>query len=184
MKKYLIYFCLSVTFFTLGIGFFLLKRNWIILHWVPGYNLSEDVSGVLGKKIAPKRTVALYYWKEGSLKKELVSFVWLSSKAESLKLLVGNWLTFVYEERILGKKVGVDSVALSISEQEVYISFDQILFLREWSIHRKWQLLDSLCRTISASGLGIAKLIFLVGHESMVDDHLDFSQPWPVDGFG
>ena len=64
------------------------------------------------------------------------------------------------------------------------ISFDQLPFLREWSIQKKWQLLDGLSRTISACELEIQSLAFLVRHETMQDDHLDFSQPWPVDGFG
>lgn len=181
MRKIIFPIFLAIVFFVLGAVFFLVRRNWLLVHWVPAYKVSDDISGVLGKKVAPKKNIFLYYWRDDDLKKERVNFVWLDNKAEILKLIVGNWLTYMYEERVLEKKVGVDSVSLSMSEQEAYVSFDQIPFLREWSIHKKWRLLDGLLRTVGDAGLGIEKIIFLVRHEIMRDDHLDFSQPWPVD---
>jgi hypothetical protein len=170
-------------FFVVGACFFLVRQNWLVVHWVPSYSRSEDAFGVLGKKTAPKKTVSLMFWKDGKLQKETASFLWLASKAEIVKLVLGNWLTLLYEERVLAKGVNIESVALSSSEQEVYISFDQLPFLREWSIQKKWQLLDGLSKTVCACGLGVRLLVFLVRHETMQDDQLDFSQPWPVDGF-
>lgn len=178
--KFLYYLGAIPLFFVLGITLFLVKRNWMIVHWVPSYRRSDDISGVLNKKIAPKKKINLYFFKGEALKKEEVSLVWLSSKAEILKLIIGNWLTLVYEERILAKRVRIESVALASFEQEAYVSFDQVPFLQESSIHKKMQLLNALRRTIDSSGLGIQSLVFLVRHEPMVDDHLDFSQPWPV----
>ena len=124
------------------------------------------------------KSVTLYFWKDAVLKKEDVFLVWLSSKAEILQQLVGNWLTLVYEERILEKRVGVESVALSSSEQEMYLSFDQLPFVPKWSINKKIKLINGLQKTIDDAGLGIQKVVFLVRHEPMIDEHLDFSQPW------
>jgi hypothetical protein len=181
VKKYLIYVFLSILCFFVGVTLFLVKRDWLILHWVPSYKRSEDISGVLGKKVAPKKNIKFYYWKDEQLKNEENSLVWLSGKGEITKLIVGNWLSFIYEERILGKRVGIESAALDSTEQVAYLSFDQALFLREWSLHKKWQLLDGLLRTIADSGLGIQKIVFLAKNEPMSDDQLDFSQPWPVE---
>lgn len=184
MRKNIIFLsALSGLFFLLGVGLFLVKRDWIILHWVPSYKRSEDISEALGKKVAPKKITPLFYWYEDKLKQSEESFVWLASKTERLRLLVGSWLTLLYEERILEKRVRIESVALSQTEQEGYLSFDQVPFLSEWPIYKKWRLLDGLCRTVEAAGLDMQTLIFLVRNEPMTDEHLDFSHPWPVSGF-
>jgi len=171
---------LSFAFFCVGALFFLVKRKWLIVRWVPGYKRSDSVSYLLKKRISPKRKVNFYFWKNDDLKNEESSFVLLSSKAENLKLIVGNWLSFLYEERILDKKVGIESVALSVCGQIAYLSFDKNLLGREWSIEKKWRLLDGLSKTIDSSNFGVSKLLFLKGHQPMTDDHLDFYQPWVV----
>jgi len=178
VKKLILYISLSLLCFSIGIGLFLVRRNWMLIYWVPTYARSDDISGILNKKIALKKNINLFFYKDNSLKKEETSFVWLSSKAEILKLIIGNWLTLVYEERILEKRIRVESVALSSSEQEAYISFDQSLFLQEWPIHKKAQVLDGLCKTVDEAGLNIQNIMFLVDHEPLEDDHLDFSQPF------
>lgn len=179
-KRNRLFVFLSLGFFVFGTFFFLFKRDWLIVHWVPGYKRSDNVSYLLKKRIAPKKNIKFYFWKNEDLKNEESSFVLLSNKADNLKLVISTWLSFVYEERVLNKKVGIDSVALSVCEQIAYLSFDQGLLDREWSIRKKWHLLDGLCKTIVGSGQQISNLVFLVNHQSMIDDHLDFSQPWPV----
>lgn len=185
MKKSSIYFVILIfTFFAFGCGLFLMKRKWLIVHWVPSYKKSETLAETLEKQVVPKKNIQFYYWQDDALKSTEEPLVWLASKTERIKLLVGNWLTHLYEERVLGKKIRIESVALSSTEQEVYLSFDQSLFLPEWPIIAKWRIIDALSRTIQSSDLGIKTIVFLVGHEQMTDAHLDFSQPWPVGGFG
>ena len=187
MKKYLPIFSkhkypilISLACFFLGMTVLLVKRSWLIVHWVPGYARSEASVSSSSKHIVHRKDVTLYYWKDGKVKKEIDSCICGAGKAEDIKLVVGNWLSFLYEERVLGKRVGIQSVALSASEQEAFFSFDHVPFAREWSIRKKWQLLDGLCRTIAALDLEIQSVLFLVNHEHMNDDHLDFSQPWVV----
>lgn len=151
---------------------------------MPGYAKSKNASDRLRQKISPKKDIKCFYWKDDRLCSESVSCVLRSNKAESIKLIVSSWLSLLYEERVLEKIVEIESVALGSSEQMVYLSFDKNILKREWSIQKKWRVLSGLCKTIMESELGIQNIIFLVGHQSMVDDHLDFSRPWPVDGFG
>jgi len=189
-KKYIIIFhkykyqiLTSVACFFLGVTVLLVKRNWLIVHWVPSYARSDASVSVSNKHVVHRKKITMYYWKDDTLKQEEDSCIWGAGKAEDLKLLVGNWLLFLYEERILGKRVSLQSVALNASEQEAFLSFDHAPFSRDWSIHKKWQVLDGLCRTIKGLELEIQLVLFLVNHEIMSDDHLDFSQPWPIGGF-
>ena len=77
----------------------------------------------------------------------------------------------------------MEAASLSESGQDVFLSFDQIPFLRDWSIFNKLSFVESLLKTIYKANLGIQKITFLVDHQVMEDDHLDFSKSWPVDGF-
>jgi len=182
-KKYKNYFLSGFFLFFLGVFLFFINRNWFIIHWVPGYNKSENITKILKKRLSKKKEISCFYWNDEKLKKHNFDVVLRDNGLENLRLVVGNWLSLLYEERVLEKSIHLNFSALSASEQEVYLSFDQGLFVREWSINKKWQLLDGLCKTISEADLGIHKIIFLVNYEPMRDDHLDFSQPWPVDGF-
>ena len=99
------------------------------------------------------------------------------------KHLINNWLSFLHEERVINKKVVLEAVSLEQTDQRAYFSFDQTPLDREWSIFKKWNFIESMFKTIRGSDLNIKYVIFLVGHQSLEDDHLDFSQAWPVEGF-
>ena len=184
---------LCIIFFILGTLLFLVRRSWLIVHWVPSYSARKLKTDVFEDKQPHKKNIFLFYWDGECFKKEKQVFVWLPREGKvsgrlnipwkmgPFKRIVSNWLTLMYEEQIVSKKIAVESVAFSSSGQEVYISFDQPLFLPEWSIYHKWNILIGLRRTIFESGLKIQKITFLVKNEPMQDDHLDFSQPWSVD---
>lgn len=184
LKTYRLYILATILSFFIGAFLFFINRNWLVISWIPGYSRSENAASILRLKVCAKKKLPCYYWNDGVIKKQNTSVVFRSNPAEILQLLISNWLVLLYEERILEKTVCVESLSLSSSEQEVYLSFDQSPFLRTWSIEKKWQLFDGLCRTIADSNLGIQTIVFFVNHEPMRDDHLDFSHPWPIDGFG
>jgi len=180
VQKHALYVAVSIACFSIGILLFFFNRHWLLVYWVPSYNRSEDVTAQVSKKVSPKKQVDLYFAKDGAMKKEPSSFVSCASKAENLKLIIGNWLSLLYEERILEKRVGIGTVSLGSSAHTAYLSFDQSPLQREWSIYKKKRLLDGLCKTIERSRLGIQSLIFLVNNEQMRDEHLEFSRPYTI----
>ena len=86
------------------------------------------------------------------------------------------------EERILEKRVYVDSVALS-KDNQIFFSFDCNPLEKEWSIFKKWNFIESILKTISYADLKFRGVNFLVNHQILEDDHLDFSVEWPLEGF-
>jgi len=171
---------LGLLLFFCGTLLFFIKQNWLIIHWVPGYSGSRATAKIISKKMPLKKKITLYYWKDGVRKREQSSFISLLNKTDDLKLLVGDWLLFLYEERVLSKRIKIETVALSSSKQEAYLSFNQSLCAREWSIRKKWQLINGLCQTIAHAHVGVRSLFFLTNNEAMSDEHLDFSRSWPV----
>ena len=166
----------------LGLFLFFLQRKLLIIQSVSSWGKKTDFLNT-SKQIVERKNVKLFYWKDGNLNSEMSTFILLSDKSENIKVLLGSWLLFLYEERILDKIVRLDSVSLSISGQEAYLSFNQPIFGKEWSIHKKWKLIDGILRTLMSSGLEIQSVVFLVKHEQMSDKHLDFSQPWSVTNY-
>lgn len=181
--KYKWYVFFAILLFCFGVILFFVKRSWLIVYWVPTYSRSENASIQLRQKISPRKIITRWYWRDEQLRSEQTSFVLRTNTAENLRLVLGTWISLLYEERILERMVEVESVALEPLETLAYLSFDQHFLKREWSIRKKWQILDGLCRTIADSNFGIQNIVFLVGHQPMLDDHLDFSRPWPIDGF-
>jgi len=114
---------------------------------------------------------------------EETDFIWFSNRSENLKHLINNWLSFLHDERIIEKKVLIETVSESDFDQVTYLSFNQSPLDREWSIYKKWNFIESLLKTIRGVEPNIKQIVFLVGYQQMEDDHLDFSQNWPIEGF-
>ena len=162
--------------------FFLIQRNWIVFQW-PFFSSSFEEMVSNNSDVALRKKISFFYYKDEKFFKEESTLVWFSCKSENLKHLVNSWLVFLQEERLIDKAVYLESVALSDDGQSAYFSFNQSFLSRDWSIFKKWNFTESMLKTISNSKLGIDSVFFLVGHRNIEDDHLDFSQSWPTDGF-
>jgi len=81
------------------------------------------------------------------------------------------------------KKITVQTVLLSTSDQVAYLSFDSDPLSKESSTFDKWMLIEGLLKTIRENSVRLQQIQLLVHHQLMQDPHLDFSKPWPVDGF-
>ena len=181
-KKIFFYFSFFLFCIFCGAFFFLIQRNWLVIHWTFGFD-EQRLIDQTRQDVALRRKLKLYYSRDDKFFFEDQTFVWFSNKSENLKHLINNWLSFLHEERVINKKVALETVSLEQTGQEAYFSFDQTPLHREWSIFKKWNFIESMFKTIRGAGLDIKTVVFLVGHQQLDDDHLDFSMPWPVDGF-
>jgi hypothetical protein len=44
-------------------------------------------------------------------------------------------------------------------------------------------LIEGLLKTLRENDIKIQRIHFLLHHQPLVDYHLDFSHPWPLEGF-
>jgi hypothetical protein len=182
-KKIFIYSFIVFSCFLLGTIFFLVQRDLLIFKvnlkfWDNGGDLIKTShDSYLRKK------VKLYFFKDEKFLNEEEFFVLLADKSENLKHLINNWLAFLQQERLLDKKVYVENVLIDQGGQLAYISFDQSPFNYEWSIFQKCNFVECLFKTIKSLGIELKKVSFLVSNQVLDDDHLDFSESWPIDGF-
>jgi hypothetical protein len=87
------------------------------------------------------------------------------------------------EERLMSKKVSLQSVILTPNEKDAYLSFDRYPFSPESPTVEKFMWVEGLLKTLRDNGISLQGVRFLVHHQEMLDSHLDFSNPWPGIGF-
>ena len=183
MKKTSWYLYGAIAALVAGFTFFLLQRNWLIIYFAFGDSQESRELVATKKSSSCRRTINFCFWKDDRLQNEPTVLIWFQAEADNVRHIINTWLAFLYEERLVDRRINLETVALSEFKQRVYLSFDQAPFGREWAIQKKWFFLEALCRTISGTGTSIKEIVFLVNQQPMVDDHLALSQPWPIDGF-
>lgn len=173
-KKYLIISCLS--FFT-AIIFCALYNQWIIIT-IPSRNKIEALhNSVIGTK-----KISLHYFHHAKWHSEQQELLWSHNNTKNAQQLINAWLTLLDEERVTTKKIALQSALLSQSHT-LYISFDHNPLAKEDTIFKKWMFIEGLLKTVRKNNIAIQHVHFLVQHQPLIDYHLDFSMPWPVQGF-
>ena len=168
---------ITCVFLMMGIIYFSINHGLIIIKFPS--SLRSDDSAVITHEV--KKDFIIYFWSKDSFKTEKVSLLWSSDKAQALKTLVSSWVTVLDDTECMPKKFSLATVM--VSGTDAYISFTHTLFDNQESMHEKWMRVESLLKTIKASGLPIANVHLSVHHKPINDPHLDFSHAWPVTGF-
>lgn len=174
-KHYIYISCIALI---TGPLFFAFYNNWIIIH-IPIHRKFTENS----QSQSCKKNITLWYWHTNNWHQEKKELLWSELNTENLTHIITSWLTLLNEEDMLEKKISLQSVTLSSSGNEAYISFDHSPLGKQWSTHKKLFLLEGLLKTIRESGIKIQQVRFLVHHQPLHDHHLDFSRSWPVTGF-
>ncbi len=174
------FFILTLICCVAGVIFFLIQRNWVIIHFTfsPHHNGSSNTEE---KCTAVQKKIKFFYFKNNKWHTEQINLVWDDqNNTMNMQQLVKQWLTLLQDEHLLPAHVNLVSVALSSQGGDAYISFDTSLFSPDQSIMKKWLILESLFKTMHDAAVPIYSVMFLVHNKPMVDDHLEFSQPLPV----
>ena len=166
--------CLAV-----GIAYYALQTGLVIIQ-VPSYGIDRSNNEYVG---TTQKNIMLYYWSQGSFKHEATTVIDSDNKADTLRYIVTSWLTVFEQSGCLAKKIGLETVMLSSSESDVYISFERTIFAKNEPTFDKWMCAEALLKTIHDARVGINRVHFFVHHQPLVDAHLDFSQAWPIHGF-
>lgn len=182
MKKGSIIFILTIACSVVGILFFLIQRKWLIVQWT--FHAEPNEVTLAKKETVLKKELTFYWLKKERVCLEKVTLIWRRDKnADNIKQVVNTWLDYLKAEKNLDQSIAIESVVLSPSEQDAFLSFNQGFSWKEWSVYKKWMLIESLRQTLQSAGLPLKFMTFLVNQEPMLDDHLDFSHPLSIDGF-
>lgn len=177
--KIISYGCIIVLCILFSGIYFAYNHNLIIIQYP--WALRTSVS--IPHASASKKTIKRIFWNRGSWNQETTDIIWSENKAETIQHLVNSWLTLLDEERVMTKKVSVQSVIISSSGAEAYISFDRNPFDKGSSTYQKSMWVEGLLKTLRDNAIKIQHIQFLVHHQPMHDVHVDFESPWPLGGF-
>jgi hypothetical protein len=173
-KNYIIISALS---FIAAIFFFALYNQWLIITIAQNKNKEIIQTSILRKK-----EIILYYFNHEKWNNEKQEILWSDNATKNIYQLLNAWLTLLDEERIISKKITLQTALLS-SSGTMYLSFDHNPLAKEDIIFKKWILIEGLLKTITVNNIPIQYVQFLVQHQLLHDQHIDFSMPWPVQGF-
>jgi hypothetical protein len=175
--KYFWHTVLGSAFFV-GILFFLIYHQWLIVHFNTGNSFVEEKISLVEKK-----PVRLHFWQNNAWHHEDAEVLWSTDVAQNIHYLTNRWLSLVDEENVYSKKIVAQTVTLSPSGQEAYVSFDRYPFEEESSTYEKYMFIEGLLKTLRERDIKIYGLYFLVHHRPIEDYHLDFSHYWPLKSF-
>lgn len=131
-----------------------------------------------------KEIMTLHFFKHNAWHKEKIEIIYSKTKKDvAIKRLANAWLRVLDEENLMKKKVSIPYVLLYSSENELSICFDRSPFHKEMSSYDKLMWIEGLLKTIREARLGIDKMTLTVHHKPLRDYHLDFSHPWPIQGY-
>ncbi|MFH0898270.1 MAG: hypothetical protein V1855_01710 [bacterium] len=182
-KSNLFLILISFVCLCVGIFIFLLHRDFIVFKWVGGQDV-QQLEKIRANVAMMRKDVKYYFFKDNAWHHEEGSMIWdVSSLTRNIKLLVSDWLVCVQGENFVSATVFLNSVAFSFGQETVFLNFNKSLFPKNVSIHYKWRLIESLLRTMREADVGVQSVRFFVEDSVLRDDHLDFSQPWPIAGF-
>lgn len=172
-------FFIIALFMILSSVFFYALNNHIII--IRSF-LSKPLSSAPTTALSMKKNISLYLWQD-EWKHETQSLLWSPYIAKNCKMLLQNWLHYAFEEKVVPHLLTIQTACLINNEQELLISFDRSPFEEMASTRKKWYCIESILKTIRLNGFSISSVRFLVDHQPMIDAHLDFSNPWPLEGF-
>lgn len=169
------YFILSFIIFFISIFFYAYYHEYIIL------NIKKTTTTQLKQESSAKQKVTIFLWKNG-WKSEELHLLLNQNISHDAQLILGNWLELALEEQIITKKITAQSL-VNTDEQHLYLSFDHIPFSKENSTHEKWMIFESILKTFRTAFTSLKKVTFLLNHQPLIDPQIDFSNPWPIEGF-
>ena len=162
-----------------GIIFFLVQRNYVIVQVTSNPFASPSLQA--GGDVGSNRPIKIYFWKHDKWLTDDATVLWNQQDVTSnTSHVIKQWLLTLQDEHLVSSHILVESVSVDDAGSEVYVSFDHSLFAREWSIHQKWKILESLFKTLRFAITGLQTMVLLVHHQPMQDDHLMLDQPLPI----
>ncbi len=176
----------SITFI-IGSLYFMYHKECIIFRFsalLPSISPSTESSAECTPEFnTHKKNIIFYFWHEDSWKSETKQCLWTTSKQANIKQVVLSFLTILEEEHVISYPIKMQAITLNENGNLLFLSFEKNPLLEQNSTYLKLKLIEGLLKTIRENGFDIKSVYFLQNHQTLKDPHLDFSQPWPIQGF-
>lgn len=165
----------------LGMLLYAFTNDWIIIQ-IPS-SAQSFLADYRANQTAAKKKITLFFWKDEKWHHETIGMVWSDVKTENIQYVIAHWLKLLDEDDMMHKKISIQSVLISPSGADAYVSFDRYPFAQDATIHEKLMWIEGILKTMRENKIPVQAIRFLVQHKPLQDPHLDFNNPWPIIGF-
>lgn len=162
----------------IGVLYYAWQQQWVIITFTTHVQNQSTTASSYAKKQA-----TLYWWHLNRWATESVDMLWGSDESHNAQQLIQAVLTLTADEHIITKKVVVERVLIYHQTSQLLVFFDQSPFSKNMSIHTKLVFIESMLKTVRENGVKLSGIYFLVNNQPLNDQHLDFRQVWPIEGF-
>jgi hypothetical protein len=179
MDRKKIYTTFSLVSLISGMLFFAYMHEWIIIRVPHRDEPAQNMAACVHKKM-----VTFYFWDNGIWQHDAWALCFSDNDhLLNIEYYVRYWLDYLREEGFIDQTINLESVLFSSSNSIAHVSFNQNPLPSQGSILQKWMWIESLLKTLRENGIKLQAVQLLVHHQPLVDDHLDFTNPWPLHGF-
>jgi len=172
------YIIISIISFLLSLLFVAIHKEWIIIP-LQQQRLTRSQVAIA----CTKKTVRLYCWQHDRWHHEDTDILWTDIPQQNIHQLMSRWLALMDEESLIPHKITLQTALISPTQQEMYLSLDRYPFDEEAATYEKLMFIEGILKTLRENKITIPFIHFLVHHQPLQDTHLDFSHPWPLQGF-
>ena len=172
------YLLLSIVLFCAGLLFYSLFNEILLIRLPFKTSLNP-----LDQDQSQRKITKFFVWNGETYVTEEKEILYSDNTIRTLENIVSSWLTVLEEEKLMPKKVSLQSIMISSSGKEAYISFDRNPLTKDKSIYHKIKWIEGLLKTFKESKLSIESVHFLVHAKPLNDVHLDFNHSWPLHGY-
>lgn len=167
--------------FIIGLAFHAYQKEWIILVFPHQTADLQTQAQNSDDATFTQQKITLFFFKHEQWQKEHNIVIWSFDTAINAKTITNNWLTLLEDEKLIDTDVQLLSAV--ITNKELFLSFNKNLFDSQNSTYTKLMILHSLLKTVHENKIPVQSVRFLVHHQTLIDDHLNFSISWPITGY-
>jgi len=156
-------------------------KEWIIIL-LPQQTIDYQTETENTDATFTQKKIELFFWKHEQWQTEQNSVIWSSDMSHNVKTITNNWLMLLEDEKIIDTDIQLSS-AIITSNKELFLSFNKDLYDTQDSTYSKLLIVHGLLKTINENKIPVQSVRFLVHHQTLIDDHLNFSISWPITGY-
>jgi hypothetical protein len=168
---------LSIVSILGGMLFFSVTHNIIIIRF-PSPTQSESTHKPLHKTL-----MRFTYWKGTTRSYEWRPIIQDDEDIVNAQRIITTYWTIIEDNGLLSSRIHVESTATDRTGKVLLCSLSNNPCSIETSTLDAWLIIEGLILTLRELMPQFQKILFLVNHEPLIHPNLDYSRPWPLEGF-
>jgi hypothetical protein len=172
-------FFIIISSFFIGFIFHAYQKEWIIINFpyqTTSFHEQKTIDSFAQKKIP------VYFWKNNTWRHEYSTVIWSDDVANNSKTILNHLITVLEDEAILESDIQIIATTLS-NQKELLVSFNKNIYSTEHATYDKMMIVHSFLKTLYENKISVQSVRFLIQHQTIIDDHLNFTVSWPITGY-